>query len=243
MEILKVCNVSYTYESKFQKVEAVKNVSCVFESGKMYAITGESGSGKSSLLSLLAGLDVPTSGEILYKGKSLQEMDRTKYRKDEISIIYQAFNLFPLLTAVQNVQYPLELNGMSAKEAEKKAKECLEMVDLTEEKHMRRPSRMSGGEQQRVAVARALAKGAFAVLADEPTGNLDSKNTDNVTALLKKIAQETETAVIIVTHDRELAEQADTIFSMKDGELTVQSGGEQSVKNVEYDGENSSWSR
>lgn len=219
MEILRAENVSYSYKSKYQTVNAVKGVSCSFEEGKMYAIVGESGSGKSSFLSLLAGLELPDEGQIYYKGDSLEDKDLLHYRKKEISVIYQALNLFPLLTVIQNVKYPLELNKMKSREAAVIARENLDAVGITEEKFNRRPEMLSGGEQQRVAIARALAKGGSVIFSDEPTGNLDSKNSQNITELLKDLSHNQGVTVIVVTHDLKLAQEADVIYSMKDGEL------------------------
>ena len=159
MERIKAESVSYSYQNKYQTVEAVKEVSCTFETGKLYVITGESGSGKSTFLSLLAGLDCPGSGRILVDGEDLSRIDRDAYRREKVSVIYQAFHLFPLLTALENVMYPLELQGMARKEAKEKAAEYLEEVGISKKLHGQYPKMMSGGEQQRTAVARAMASG------------------------------------------------------------------------------------
>lgn len=219
MNILTVKNVSYTYKSKYQMVEAVSNVSCVFETGKVYAIIGHSGSGKSTLLSLLAGLDLPTEGEILIEGKPLHQINRDEYRKEVASVVYQSFNLFPLLTALENVSYPIELGGKSVKEARERAKELIASVGLGERIYNQLPQMMSGGEQQRVAVARALAAGGKILLADEPTGNLDSKNGEIIVELLEELAHNRGYAVIIITHDTSVSDRADIVYTMKDGKL------------------------
>lgn len=221
MSILTVENVSYTYKSKYQTVEAVSNVSCAFESGKVYAIIGHSGSGKSTLLSLLAGLDLPTKGEIFIEDKPLSQLNRDKYRKEFASVVYQSFNLFPLLTAIENVSFPMELGGMSAKSAKEKAKELILSVGLSERIYSQLPQMMSGGEQQRIAVARALATGGKVLLADEPTGNLDSGNSEIVVELLEELAHNRGYAVIIITHDMDVADRADIVYTMKDGKLMV----------------------
>lgn len=166
MERIEVKEVSYSYQNKYQRIEAVKEVSCTFESGKMYAITGESGSGKSTFLSLLAGLDCAESGAILINGEDLSEMDRDACRRKQISVVYQAFHLFPLLTALENVMYPLELQGISRQEAKRQAAQCLEEVGLEEKILNQYPKMMSGGEQQRVAIARAMAAKGKILLAD-----------------------------------------------------------------------------
>ena len=219
MERIKVENISYFYQNKYQTIEAVKKVSCIFESGKMYAVTGESGSGKSTFLSLLAGLDQPGEGRILVDGENLAEIDRDAYRRKRASVVYQAFHLFPLLTAWENVMYPMELQGIPRKAAKDKAVECLEEVGLSGKKLMQYPKMMSGGEQQRVAIARAMAAGGKILLADEPTGNLDSENEENIVELLLKLAHEKEYVVIIVTHNPYIAAEADVKMRMKDGKM------------------------
>lgn len=221
MSILTVKEVTYTYTSKYQTVEAVSNVSCEFETGRMYAIVGHSGSGKSTLLSLLAGLDLPTQGEIYVEDKPMSTLDRDRYRRESASVVYQSFNLFPLLTALENVTYPMELRGISEKEARKTGKELIASVGLEDRICNQLPLMMSGGQQQRVAVARALATGGKILLADEPTGNLDTANGEIVVEILKKLAHEQGYTVIIITHDKGIADQADIIYTMKDGKLTV----------------------
>lgn len=221
MSILTVKNVSYVYKSKYQTFEAVSNVSCTFESGKFHAIVGHSGSGKSTLLSLLAGLDIPTRGEIYLEDQPLSILNRDTYRRETASVIYQSFNLFPLLTAQENVAYPMELRGISAKEAKKKAKDLIANVGLEERICNQLPLMMSGGQQQRVAVARALATNGKILLADEPTGNLDTASGKIVIDILENLAHESNYAVIIITHDMGIAERADIIYTMEDGQLSI----------------------
>lgn len=222
MERIKAESVSYSYQNKYQTVEAVKEVSCAFETGKMYVITGESGSGKSTFLSLLAGLDCPGSGRILVDGEDLSRIDRDAYRREKVSVIYQAFHLFPLLTALENVMYPLELQGMARKEAREKAAEYLEEVGISKKLHGQYPKMMSGGEQQRTAVARAMASGGRIVLADEPTGNLDTENEEKVVELLLSLAHDRDFLVVMVTHNKQIAGQADVRLVMKDGRMTME---------------------
>lgn len=210
-------NVSYSYKGKYQTVRAVDGVSYAFEAGKLYAIVGKSGSGKTTLLSLMAGLDLPTEGEILVDGRTTREWDRNALRRDAVSVIYQSYNLFPLLTVCENIQYPLKLKHMPRKEAKALAREMRERVELPETYDSRLPSHLSGGEQQRVAIARTLAQGCRIILADEPTGNLDTANTQNIVEILKRLAHEEGCTVIIVTHDTAVADQADTVLRMKDG--------------------------
>lgn len=222
MSILTLKDVSYTYKNKYQKVEAVKNVSFAFQQGKVYAIVGKSGSGKTTMLSLLAGLDIPTAGQVVYQETATSEMDRDKYRREDVAVIYQAYNLFPLLTALENVMYPLELQGVKSKEARLRAAEMIESVDLSKEVFKRFPAMLSGGEQQRIAIARALVSDPRVILADEPTGNLDTENGANIVAILKSLAHVKNRCVIIVTHDPAIAQQADVVLRLKDGEIALE---------------------
>ena len=210
-------NVSYSYKGKFQTVKAVDNVSYDFEPGKCYAIIGKSGSGKTTLLSLMAGLDLPSEGEVVINGKSTRDWDRNQIRRDAVSVIYQNYNLFPLLTVQENIQYPLDLKRMPRKASVALAREVRKRVELPASYDKRLPSHLSGGEQQRVAIARTLAQGCKIILADEPTGNLDSTNTRNIVEILRSLAHDDGCTVIIVTHDPAVAEQADTVLQMKDG--------------------------
>lgn len=210
-------NVSYSYKGKYQTVRAVDDVSCDFAAGKCYAIIGKSGSGKTTLLSLMAGLDLPTAGDILVEGKSTRAWDRNRMRREIVSVIYQHYNLFPLMTVQENIEYPLTLKKMPRREAAALAEVCRERVGLPANDRDRLPSQLSGGEQQRVAIARTLAQGSRIILADEPTGNLDSTNTQRIVDILKRLAHDEGRTVIIVTHDPAVAEQADTVLQMKDG--------------------------
>ncbi len=210
-------NVSYSYRGKYQTVRAVNGVSYDFEPGKCYAIIGKSGSGKTTLLSLMAGLDLPTEGSIIVDGKTTKEWNRNRLRRDAVSVIYQNYNLFPLLTVQENIRYPLDLKKMPKKEAAALAKRVRERVELSESYDNRLPAHLSGGEQQRVAIARTLAQGCKIILADEPTGNLDSTNTRNIVEILRSLAHDEGCTVIIVTHDPSVAEQADAVLQMKDG--------------------------
>ena len=212
-------DVSYQYRTKYQTVYAVNNVSHVFENGKFYAIVGKSGSGKTTLLSIIAGLDLPTTGEVIYDGENIAKMNRDKYRLEKISVIYQNFNLFPLLTALENVMFPQQFAGKSENDAKQVATQKIQSVGLNETFHSRFPSMLSGGEQQRIAIARALSTNADVILADEPTGNLDVGNSNNIVELLMKLAHEEDYCVIVVTHDLSIAEKADIVLKMEDGRV------------------------
>lgn len=217
--MIEVRNVSFSYKSKYQIVEALKNITCNFEAGKMYAIYGESGSGKSTLLSLLAGLDVADEGNILVEGEDLSQIDRDSYRKNQVAVVYQAFHLFPLLNALENIMYPMEMKGIDKKTARKKALQHLTEVGLSENVATQYPKMMSGGQQQRVAIARAIAGGGRIMLADEPTGNLDSENEEHIVRMLKSLAHEKGYLVIVVTHSPEIVKQCDVKIKMKDGRI------------------------
>ena len=218
MPELKLENVSYQYKQGDRKV--VNAVTCLFEGGKLNAVVGPSGSGKSTLLSLLAGLDRPTQGQIYINNKPLSELDLDRYRREGVSMIFQAFQLFPLLTAIENVCFPMQLNGLPKAEFLERGKTLLGYVGITEDKFKRYPSNLSGGEQQRVAIARSIATGAHVLLADEPTGNLDKANGDNLIEILGHLAHKRGYCVIIVTHDHSIAERCDKVWYMTDGLLS-----------------------
>ncbi|SHH84788.1 putative ABC transport system ATP-binding protein [Sporobacter termitidis DSM 10068] len=224
MEKITVRQVSYSYRTKYQTVHAVKDVTCTFEAGKVYAIMGESGSGKSTFLSLLAGLDLPDGGDLMVDGTDIREKDRDDYRKSEASVVYQAFHLLPLLTVEENVMLPMEMNGVPKAERKKRATEFLKKVGLPKEAHRKFPKMMSGGEQQRVAIARSLAAGGRILLADEPTGNLDTENGQNVVNILLELAHKEGYLVVLVTHNPDVAAQADVAYRMKDGVLALTDG-------------------
>ena len=219
MGILDVKNVSYEYRNKYRTVKAVNGIDYSFDAGKFYAIVGASGCGKTTFLSLLAGLDIPTGGDVIYASGSTKSIDRDDLRRDDVAVIYQSFNLFPLLTVLENVMYPLSLHKTPKKEARQIAKEKLAAVGLTPEFHKRFPSMLSGGEQQRVAIARSLAAGGSVILADEPTGNLDAENSRNIIDILKRLAHDENYCVIVVTHDSAVASCADEVIKLRDGKI------------------------
>lgn len=217
MSILSLESVTYTYRSKYQTLQALKGINCTFDQGSIYAVVGKSGSGKSTMLSLMAGLDLPETGEVVFRSRSTSTLDLDAYRRNDVAMIYQSFRLFPLLTAVENVMYPMELHGISTKEAKQRAEELILRVDLPETVFNRFPSMLSGGEQQRVAIARALAMDTDLILADEPTGNLDSTSSRNIIDILCRLAHEQNYCVVVVTHDMGILDSMDVIYRMRDG--------------------------
>ncbi len=219
MALLELKDVKYSYKNEYQTVDAVKGISYTFDAGKMYAIVGKSGSGKTTLLSLMAGLDLPTSGEILYEGKPTSKINLNKYRREKVAVVYQNFMLFPLLTLTENVMFPMEQVHVPLSKAKARAKEMMKKVGLEESQFKRFPAMISGGEKQRVAIARAIGTGAKVILADEPTGNLDSANGNNIMDILTKLAREDNYCVIMVTHDESFARRADEILRISDGLL------------------------
>ena len=220
MSVLELKNVCYSYKNQYQEVEALKGIDFTFDTGKIYAIVGTSGSGKTTLLSLMAGLDLPSRGQVLYEGTATSDMKLEKYRREKSAVIYQNFMLFPLLTAAENIMFPMEQRGIPAKTAKAKALALIARVGLPESVQGRYPAMLSGGEQQRVAIARALGMDTKIILADEPTGNLDSANSENIIGILKELAHKDGYCVIVVTHDNEFAAQTDRVLHMSDGKIT-----------------------
>ena len=217
MAQLEMKGIYYRYPGT--KKDILKGVDAAFPEGTVTAIMGRSGAGKSTSLYLLAGLDSPTGGQILYHGKPLTKGMLEGYRRLECATIAQNYLLFPTRTVLENVLYPMELRKMPKEEALAEAKRCLSAVGIPGELYDRLPGKLSGGEQQRTAIARALASGANVIAADEPTGNLDEENADAVMELLMKLAHAEGKTVIIVTHDRFLAEQADRRYRLSHGLL------------------------
>lgn len=205
------------YRYKSGRDDAVAGLSHEFPGGSVTAVVGPSGCGKTTLLSLLAGLDRPSSGEIIIDGDSYDTIDLDLLRRERVAMVFQAFHLLPLLTVLENVSYPAQLNGMPGDEAMARAALLLEKVGIGEDKLKRYPSKLSGGEQQRVAIARAMAGGARVLLADEPTGNLDTDNSEMVMNILRQLAHDEGYLVIIVTHDQDIADASDTVLRMKAG--------------------------
>jgi putative ABC transport system ATP-binding protein len=219
MSLLEVKDVSFSYQSKYQTNVVLKNVTCEFEAGKVYAVVGKSGSGKSTMLSLLGGLDVPDEGEVLFKQKPTSKMDLSRYRLESAAMIYQSFRLLPLLTVSENITLPMELRGFRGKLARDKAKELVSRVALPDSVLDRFPGMLSGGEQQRVAIARSLSMDTNLLLADEPTGNLDEDNSQNIVDILVSIAHRDGYCVVIASHDLAILPKMDVVYHMKSGNL------------------------
>jgi len=218
--MVEVRNVTKRYEGK-RTVHALRGVSFKVAKGEMVATMGPSGSGKSTLLNILGGLDRPSEGSILIEGADLSLLDDdalTRLRREKIGFVFQFFNLLPTLTAQENTALPLHLAGRPRKEAVSRAMELLRIVGL-EDRHDHLPDELSGGEQQRVAMARALALQPPLILADEPTGNLDSRNGQEILSLFKRLQRQFGTTVIMVTHDQRAAACCDRVLSMQDGQL------------------------
>jgi putative ABC transport system ATP-binding protein len=219
MIVIEAHNLTKTYGTGGGQVEALKGVDLAVEKGTMLAIMGPSGSGKSTLLHLVGGIEVPTTGKVLLEGADMASMnddERTIIRRRRIGFVFQAFNLLPTFTAEENVALPLLLDGISNTEATRRAAEMLDLVGLGGRLH-HVPSAMSGGEQQRVAIARALVNEPALLLADEPTGNLDSAAGAKVIALLRSLVDRRQQTIVMVTHDPGVAAKADRLVSLRDG--------------------------
>lgn len=217
MSVLEMKGVSYTYDGKRT---VLKNISTAFDAGKIYAILGPSGCGKTTLLSLLGGLDSPSSGQILYQGEDIAKNGLADHRRGHVAFIFQSYNLIDYLTPVENV-------ALTAKQP---PLPILEQLGLTAEEAKRNVLKLSGGQQQRVAIARALASDAQVILADEPTGNLDEDTAAEITAILKESAHKSGKCVVIVTHSNELAKEADVVFQLRRGDLQISEPPDASVR-------------
>lgn len=221
MDIVQAIDIRKNYVQGEVVVEAIRGIDLAVRKGELLSIIGPSGSGKSTLLTMLGAIETPTSGRILLEGTDYAQLgddERTLLRRRRIGFIFQAFNLIPTLTALENVALPLELDGVSESDSRARAAEILEQVELGDRlDHL--PSAMSGGQQQRVAVARALVIKPALVLADEPTGNLDSVASAQVMALLRELVDKQHQTVVMVTHDLDIAAMADRVIRMRDGHV------------------------
>lgn len=220
MKILEIKNLCKEYGKGEIKVDALKNVSFDVEQGEFVAIVGPSGSGKSTLLHILGGVDTPTSGEVIISGTDIGKLNENNlaiFRRRQIGLIYQFYNLIPILNVEENMTLPILLDGK--KPDKKLLKDLVEKLGLEERiKHL--PNQLSGGQQQRVSIGRALINHPALLLADEPTGNLDSKNSKEIISLLRKFNRENNQTVIIITHDERIALSADRVITIEDGQIT-----------------------
>ncbi len=220
MNLLEVNFISKTYGAGETAVHALKDVNFSVPKGEFVAVVGESGSGKSTLLNMIGALDTPTSGKVLIDGQEIFNMkdeQRTIFRRRNIGFIFQAFNLIPELNVEQNITFPVLLDYQKPDQAY--VEEILTVLNLKERRH-HLPRQLSGGQQQRVAIGRALITRPMLILADEPTGNLDTQNSDEVIALLKKASKRYEQTIIMITHNRSIASTADRVLQVSDGVLT-----------------------
>lgn len=221
MHVIETRDLKKSYGSDDLCVHALRGINLKVPQGEFLAIMGPSGSGKSTLLHILGGVDVPTTGQVLLEGTDLASLDddhRTMIRRERLGFIFQSFNLLPAFTAEENVALPLELGGIAPFDARQRAGETLELVGMWHRRtHV--PTQLSGGEQQRVAIARALAMEPAVLLADEPTGNLDSANGQQVTSLLRNLVDQRKQTIVMVTHDDGVAHHADRIIRLRDGHI------------------------
>lgn len=223
MSIIEAQNVSYYYTDGDNRRNILKNTSVSFDQGVFYTILGQSGSGKTTFLSLLSALDSPKDGVILYNGTDIKSIGYEKYRRNNISIIFQSYNLIPYLTAVENVQVAMDITDNELpKDSKAVAYNLLDYIGLTRSKADRPVTKLSGGEQQRVAISRALATNVDIILADEPTGNVDIEMEEEIIAIFQKLAHEHNKCVIVVTHSREVAEKSDQILYLYKGVLSTE---------------------
>jgi putative ABC transport system ATP-binding protein len=219
--MIELKGVTKTYELGGEKIYALDNVDLKIEKGDFVAIVGPSGSGKSTLANIIGGLDVPESGEVLVDGTNIakvNDQNLSDYRNKKIGFIFQSFNLQPTYTALENVMIPLIFSGMPLNDRRERATVCLKAVGL-EDRMTHRPNQLSGGQRQRVCIARALANSPEVIIADEPTGNLDSKKSDEIVDLMKQLNREAGITLIVITHDEAVAKQAHKIITIKDGKL------------------------
>ena len=219
MEILRIEKLCKVYGKDESRVDALQNLSLSVQKGEFVAIVGQSGSGKSTLLHLIGGVDRPSSGEIYVDGKSVYTKNQEElaiFRRRQVGLIYQFYNLIPVLNVVENIVLPLKLDGQKVNE--ERLEELLEVLGL-EDRRNHLPRQLSGGQQQRVSIGRALINAPALVLADEPTGNLDSKNSQEITELLKYSNRKYGQTLILITHDENIAFQADRLIRLEDGKI------------------------
>ena len=215
MGILKLENVGYRYKDAPKDSYVFKNINYEFDQGKMYAIKGKSGSGKTTLLSLITGLEKCTEGNVLYNGKDLKKMNLDTYRNTDIGIVFQSYNLLPSLTAVENIILSMDVSKVKIKSKKQKALELMRSVGLSDDQAKRKILKLSGGEQQRIAIARSLSYNPKIIIADEPTGNLDKDTENDILNIFEHLAKEENKCIIIVTHSQNVCDKADIVFELK----------------------------
>ncbi len=215
MKILELTNVSYRYNDASKDDYVFKNLSYTFETGKVYAIKGKSGSGKTTLLSLISGLEKCSEGKIIFNGKDLKEMNLDEYRSTHIGIVFQSYNLLPYLTALENITLAMDISKEKITNKKDKALQLMQKVGLDESYANRKILKLSGGEQQRIAIARSLSYDAKMIVADEPTGNLDKDTENDIMTIFKNLAKKDNKCIIIVTHSENVCKQADVIYELK----------------------------
>lgn len=215
MNILEVKNVSYRYSDADPDDYVLKDINLNFELGKSYAIRGKSGSGKTTLLSLISGLEKKYEGEILYDEKPLSKMDLDKYRNKDIGIVFQSYNLLPQFTAEENIILSMDISNVKEINKKEKALELMEQVGLDKSLAKRRVLKLSGGEQQRIAIARSLSYNPKIIIADEPTGNLDKETENEILKIFNNLAHNENKCVIIVTHSPNVCESVDQVYDLK----------------------------
>lgn len=217
MGILKLEDVGYRYKDAPKDNYVFKNINYEFEQGKIYAIKGKSGSGKTTLLSLITGLEKCSFGDVLYDGKSLRKINLDKYRNSQIGIVFQSYNLLPRLTAIENIILSMDISKVKVTKKKEKALELMKDVGLSEEHAKRKILKLSGGEQQRIAIARSLSYDPKIIIADEPTGNLDKETENEILKIFKNLAEKQNKCIIIVTHSQNVCDRADVVYELKKG--------------------------
>ena len=221
LPLITTLDLRRTYTLGSEEISALRGINLTVMPGQFIAVVGRSGSGKTTLLNILAGLDKPTSGKVMFQDRDIAEMDErdlTELRRHQIGFVFQSFGLLPLLSAFENVELPLRIAGVGARDREERTREALEIVGLWN-RARHRPYELSGGEQQRVAIARAIVNEPPLILADEPTGELDSNNARSIFGLFKEMVQNRGISVVSATHDSTLLEMADEVKEIRDGQL------------------------
>lgn len=224
MSVLKLENVGYRYSDAPKDVYVFKNINYEFEQGKIYAIKGKSGSGKTTLLSLITGLEKCTEGKVLYNNQDLKKFNLDKYRNSDIGIIFQSYNVLPHLTALENIILSMDVSKVKVEDKKERALQLMKNVGLTENHAKRKVLKLSGGEQQRIAIARSLSYNPKAIIADELTGNLDKETENEIIKIFEELAHKENKCVIIVTHSNNICENADIVYDLQKSKKGKESG-------------------